>query len=192
MTGLNLLEKETSIRSEREKAIISLVEYIRTQQLSFFDEAAAIHNLIEHYGLTQEEAAAKLGRVQSTIANKLRLLRLTVDERQTIIQHNLTERHARALLRIASSEDRKRLLDKIVDDGLNVDKTEQLIDDFIGNQNSKILYKKRASIFQSVNALINSINKGVDNIKSAGLSVEFFEIQEKECIEYKIRIPMIK
>ncbi|MDE7363551.1 MAG: chromosome partitioning protein ParB [Ruminococcus sp.] len=192
MTGLNLLEKETSMKSEREKAIISLVDYIRNQQLSFFDEAAAIHNLIEHYGLTQEEAAAKLGRVQSTIANKLRLLRLTVDERKTIIKYNLTERHARALLRIASSEDRKKMLDKIVDEKLNVDKTEQLIDAFIGNPTYIPAYKKRASIFQSVTALINSINKAVDNVKSTGLQVEFFEIQKKECIEYTIIIPVTK
>lgn len=192
MTGLNLLEKETSMKSEREKAIISLVDYIRNQQLSFFDEAAAIHNLIEHYGLTQEEAAAKLGRVQSTIANKLRLLRLTVDERQIIIKYNLTERHARALLRIASSEDRKKMLDKIVDEKLNVDKTEQLIDAFIGNQTYIPAYKKRANIFQSVTALINSINKAVDNVKSTGLQVEFFEIQKKECIEYTIIIPVTK
>lgn len=192
MTGLSVIEKEISRTDEREKAIISLVEHIRSHQLSFFEEAEAIQNLIENYGLTQEEAAAKLGRVQSTIANKLRLLRLTSDEREMIIQFNLTERHARALLRIASSEDRTIMLDKIIDEGLNVDKTEQLIDKFIGNDNHRQKYRKRSNMYRSITIFVNTINKAVESMKSAGISVYSSEIKGEGYIEYRVRIPVNK
>ncbi len=192
MTGLSLMEREISRTDEREKAIVLLVENIRSQQLNFFEEAEAIQNLIEHCGLTQEEAAAKLGRVQSTIANKLRLLRLTSEEREMITQFNLTERHARALLRIASSEDRMIMLDKIIDDGLNVDKTEQLIDEFIGSDNRRQKYKKRSGVLRSVTIFANTINKAVEAMKSAGISVDSFEVRGENYIEYRVRIPVNK
>ena len=75
--------------SERDSAISALVEHIRKQKLSFFDEASAIEKLIRYYGMTQEEAADKLGKAQSTIANKLRLLRLTSEERDIIMEYTL-------------------------------------------------------------------------------------------------------
>lgn len=192
MTGLSLMEKEISQTKEREEAILSIVENIRNQQLSFFAEALAIQNLIEHYGLTQEEAASKLGRVQSTIANKLRLLRLTSGEQEIIMQYNLTERHARALLRIASSEDRAIILDKIIDEGLNVDKTEQLIDKFIGSEKHRQKYKKRSNVFRSVTIFMNTINKAVESMKSAGVSADSLEIKGDDYIEYRVRIPVRK
>lgn len=192
MTGLNVLEREISRTDEREKAIILLVEEIRSQQLSFFEEAEAIRKLIEHCGLTQEEAAAKLGRVQSTIANKLRLLRLTSEERETITQYNLTERHARALLRIASPEDRAIVLDKVIDEGLNVDKTEQFIDTFIGSDSRRQKYKKRTNVFRSMTIFVNTINKAVEAMKSAGISAYSSEIKGEDYIEYRVRIPVKK
>lgn len=90
--------------SDRNSAILALVENIQRQDLSFFDEAAAIEKLITYYGMTQEDAAAKLGKAQSTIANKLRLLRLTPEERNLIVKFGLTERHARALLKLGKSD----------------------------------------------------------------------------------------
>lgn len=192
MTGLNVLEKNISRADEREKAVALLVADIRSQQLDFFEEAEAIQNLIEHCGLTQEEAAAKLGRVQSTIANKLRLLRLTPDEREMIIQFSLTERHARALLRIASSEDRMIMLDKIISDGLNVDKTEQLIDEFIGSDNRRQKYRKRSNVFRSMTIFVNTMNKAVEAMKSAGVPADSSEIRGENYIEYRVRITVNK
>lgn len=92
--------------SDRNSAILALVENIQRQDLSFFEEAIAIEQLITYYGMTQEDAAMKLGKAQSTIANKLRLLRISPEERDLIMKFNLTERHARArfglqVLRIA-------------------------------------------------------------------------------------------
>lgn len=176
--------------SDRNSAILALVENIQRQDLSFFDEAAAIEKLISYYGLTQEEAAAKLGRAQSTVANKLRILRLTSEERELIIQYNLTERHARALLRLASPEDRIIVLEKIVKGNLNVEKTELLIDEFIGQRKTHQSYKKRSRVFQNVTIFLNTINKAIETMQSSGIAAESRKIQGDEYIEYRVRIPM--
>ena len=120
--------------SSRNSAIMALVENIQRQDLSFFDEASAIEKLITYYGMTQEDAAAKLGKAQSTIANKLRLLRLTADEREVIMKYNLTERHARALLRLAAPAERLAVLEKVVKQNLNVERTEAAVEEVIGQK----------------------------------------------------------
>ena len=178
--------------NDRDSAIIALVENIKHQSLSFFDEAAAIERLITYYGMTQEDAAAKLGKAQSTIANKLRLLRLTDEERELIVKYGLTERHARALLKLASTPDRLVILEKIVKDNLNVERTEKLIEDFIGSQREKANYKKRSRVFQNVKMFINTINKTVETMQSAGIPANSQKIQHDDYIEYRIRIPVQK
>lgn len=178
--------------SERHSAILALVENIQRQDLSFFDEAVAIEKLITYYGMTQEDAAAKLGKAQSTIANKLRLLRLTSDERELIMRFNLTERHARALLRVASASDRLIILEKIVKANLNVERTERLIDDFIGKEKIKSSYKKRSKVFQNVKLFVNTINKAIETMQAAGISADSRKIENEEYIEYRVRIPINK
>jgi len=176
--------------NDRDSAIIALVENIQRQDLPFFDEAAAIEKLITYYGLTQEEAAVKLGRAQSTVANKLRILRLTPDERKIIMEYNLTERHARALLRLASPEDRVSVLEKIVKNNLNVEKTELLIDEYIGRRKDIQRCKKRSGAFQHVSFFLNTINKAIETMQSSGIHAESRRIQSEDYIEYRVRIPM--
>ena len=178
--------------SERSSAILALVENIQRQDLSFFDEAAAIEKLISYYGMTQEEAAAKLGKAQSTIANKLRLLRLTPDERALINKYGLTERHSRALLKLASPEDRIIILEKVINNELNVEKTEKLVDDYIGCKKAKQSYKKRSKVFQNVKIFINTINKAVETMQAAGISADSRKIMGEDYVEYRVRIPMQK
>ncbi len=176
--------------SSRHSAILALVKNIQRQDLSFFDEASAIEKLISYYGMTQEDAALKLGKAQSTIANKLRLLRLTQKERDFIIQNNLTERHARALLKLASAEERLVILDKIIKNNLNVDRTERLVDEYIGCQKEKASYKKRSKVFQNVRIFVNTINKAVETMQAAGIFADSEKIQSDEYIEYRVRIPI--
>ena len=173
-------------------AVLSLVENIQRKDLSFFDEAMAIEKLIKYYGLTQDQAAAKLGRAQSTIANKLRLLRLTDTERSIIINNNMTERHARALLRIASPENRLEVLEKIVKYSLNVERAEQVIDEYIKTHGCEQPPKKKTPIFQNVNAFINVLNKALLNMKSAGIEADSHRFQTENYIEYRVRIPINK
>ncbi len=178
--------------SDRHSAVLALVENIQRQDLSFFDEASAIEKLITHYGMTQEDAASKLGRAQSTIANKLRLLRLTDKEQSLIIQYGLTERHARALLRLGSAEDRLFILDKIIKNNLNVERSERLIDEFIGSEHNKQSYKKRSVVFQNVKLFVNTINKAIETMQAAGISADSRKIQNENYIEYRVRIPIQK
>lgn len=178
--------------SERHSAILALVENIQRQDLSFFEEAIAIEKLITYYGMTQEDAAAKLGKAQSTIANKLRLLRLSPDERELIVRFNLTERHARALLRLGNQTDRINVLEKIVKNNLNVDRTERLIDDYLGKERVRESYKRRSKVFQNVKMFVNTINKAVETMQAAGISADSKKIENEEYIEYRVRIPIIK
>ena len=176
--------------SDEHSAILALVENIQRQDLSFFEEAAAIEKLITYYGMTQEEAAAKLGKAQSTIANKLRLLRLTPDERELITRFNLTERHARALLRLASPSDRCEILEKVIKNNLNVERTEHIIEEYIGCQKEKNSYKKRSKVFQNVKMFVNTITKAVETMQAAGISADSRKIQNEDYIEYRVRIPI--
>lgn len=176
--------------SERHSAILALVENIQRQDLSFFDEAVAIEKLITYYGMTQEDAAAKLGKAQSTIANKLRLLRLTADERELITRFNLTERHARALLKLGNPTDRLNVLEKVVKSNLNVERTERLIEEYIGKKKMMSSYKTRSKVFQNVKMFVNTINKAVETMQAAGISADSKKIQNEDYIEYRVRIPI--
>lgn len=178
--------------NDRNSAILALVENIQRQDLSFFDEAAAIEKLISYYGMTQEEAASKLGKAQSTIANKLRLLRLTPDERTLITKFNLTERHSRALLKLASPEERIVVLEKVINEKLNVERTEKLVDDYIGREKQRQSYKKRSKVFQNVKIFVNTINKAVETMQAAGILADSRKIQSEDYIEYRVRIPLHK
>lgn len=176
--------------SERNSAILALVENIQRENLGFFDEAAAIEKLITYYGMTQEYAAMRLGKAQSTIANKVRLLRLTPIERERILQNDLTERHARALLRLSSPEERMAVLDKVIASRLNVERTEQLIDQKLGKVRERELFRKRSVLLRDVRLFINTIQKAVQTMQDAGISADAQKMQFDDYIEYRVRIPL--
>lgn len=190
MTGMQAVPCIILDISSRNSAIMALVENIQRQDLSFFDEASAIERLITYYGMTQEDAAAKLGKAQSTIANKLRLLRLTLDEREVIMKYNLTERHARALLRLASPSERLTVLEKVVKHNLNVERTEAAVEEMIGKSRTRESYKKRSKVFQNVRIFVNTINKAVETMQAAGIQADSQKIQRENYIEYRVRIPI--
>lgn len=178
--------------SARTSAVLALVENIQRQDLSFFDEANAIERLISIYGITQEDAAIKLGKAQSTIANKLRILKLSDEEKELITKFNLTERHARAMLRIPSKEERLKILGKVIKYNLNVEKTEQIIDEALGKEKERESYKKRSKVFQNVKIFVNTINKAVETMKAAGIPADSKKIQNEDYIEYRVKIPIMK
>ena len=113
---------------EEKSAELAIIENLHRKNLNFFEVAAAISSLIEVYGMTQEEVARKMSLSQPAIANKLRLLRFSEVERVFILKNNLTERHARCLLRILDPEQRSGVLKNVVLGGLNVNQTEKMID----------------------------------------------------------------
>lgn len=176
--------------SERNAAILALVENIQREDLHFFEEAAALEKLIRCFGLTQEDAAMKLGRAQSTVANKLRLLKLTEEEQTFIRRHRLTERHARTLLRLSDPAERMQVLEKVVRLHLNVERTEQLIEDMIGQARERESLRKRSVLFRDVRLFTNTISKAVETMQAAGIAAASQKMQFDDYIEYRIRIPL--
>lgn len=178
--------------SERNSAILALVENIQRQDLNCFDEAAAIAKLIHYYGMTQEDAAIRLGKAQSTVANKIRLLRLTQEERSLILENHLTERHARALLRLGSPEERLQILDKVIRYSLNVEKTEQAIDSHLGKLRDQANFRKRSVLLRDVRLFVNTIAKAVETMQAAGIPAASQKMQFDDYIEYRVRIPLLQ
>lgn len=175
--------------NSRNSAILNLVENIQRRDLSFFDEAMAIDKLIKSYGLTQEDTALKLGKAQSTIANKLRLLKLTDEERMVIVKFGLTERHARALLKLSAPEDRLNVINKVVKERLNVEKTEKAVLDYIEENNLKNCGRRRTKSFSDVRFFMNTINRAIENMQSVGIKANSSKYQCDDYIEYRVRIP---
>ena len=156
-----------------------------------FEEARGISRLIRKYNLTQEEAAAKLGKKQSTVANKLRLLKLTMDEQDWINQAGLSERHARALLRIADENLRKEALSKVISESLNINQTEELVDNIISSSFIAVddKHRKKRVVIKDVRIFINTINKAVDTMRLAGINAVSKRAENDDYIEYTVRIP---
>ena len=119
--------------NELKSAIYSLIENLQRQNLGYFEEALAIEKLTEQFSLSQEEAARRLGKAPSTVSNKLRLLTLPREAQKLLIQNSLSERHARALLRL-EEEDVVPILKKVIERKMNVSQTEKYIDDFLAKK----------------------------------------------------------
>lgn len=174
--------------SGRNSAVMALIENIQRQDLSVFDEAEAIAKLIDFYGMTQEDAAVKLGKSQSTIANKLRILKLDEDTRNKITEYCLTERHARAFLKLPE-EMRPQILETVHQKNLNVEATERLIDTMLHKHTEMESLRKRSVVFKDVRLFVNTINKAVEMMKAAGINADSKKIQQEDFIEYIVRIP---
>ncbi len=182
------IELETS---EQSSAVLSLVENIQRQSLQFFEEAQAIERLISDYGLTQEAAAQRLSVSQSYIANKLRILRLSDEVKAEIVRLSLTERHARAMLKLENDKQRLFLLSKISERGLNVEKTEQLIEAYLEKKQREESIKRRSGVFKDIRLFFNTVNKALEIIKLAGVDAHAQKCEREGCIEYTITIPTI-
>lgn len=177
---------------DERSAVLALIENIQRRDLSYFEEAVAIEKLISYYGLTQEEAAARLGKAQSTIANKLRLLKFTDAERNLLIKGNISERQARALVRLDDPKLRARALGQIIMDHLNIEQSEKLVESMLSEKATEVPRRKPASprkiLFPIPRLYINSINKIVKTMKEANIECETVTNRVGEYYEYTIKI----
>ena len=176
--------------SEKESAVYALLENLQRSDLGMFEEARGVSRLIRRYGLTQQEAAVKLGKTQSTIANKLRLLRLTYEEQEWIENAGLSERHARALLKLGDEGARREALSKIISENLNVQQSENIINLMLNSspKNDKKQGFSKA-VIKDVRIFVNTINKAVDTMRLAGIDAKADKTDTDNFIEYTIRIP---
>lgn len=175
--------------NDRESAVYALLENLQRADLGIFEEARGISRLIRRYGLTQEQAAEKLGKTQSTIANKLRLLRLTYEEQEWIENAGLSERHARALLKLENETARREVLSKVINDSLNVAQTEALVNLLYQSSSMKPSGGKSKAVIKDYRIFLNTLHKAVDTMRLAGIDAKTQQSDNDNFIEYTIRIP---
>jgi len=173
--------------NEEQSALLSILENLQRSDLDFFEEASALDKLLSVYGMSQEEVGRKLGKAQPTLSNKLRLLKLNEQLRFEIARAGLTERHARALLKLETDEMRERALSIIVDRHLNVEESERLI--FQMNKRSEEPKGTVKKGFRDIRIFINTLNHAVDAIRRAGIDADSAKSETEEYIEYVVRIP---
>ena len=177
---------------EKTAAIYAIMENLQRQDLTFFEEAEAINRLIVHFGMSQLEIASRLGLAQSTLSNKLRLLRLNDDQRERIITARLTERHARALLR-REGNDRENALNYIIANALNLKETEEYIENIL-NPKEEIPPEKpiRKYAISDVRIFYNSLSKLVTTLQSAGVNAKTRKYENDKYIEYQLFFEILR
>lgn len=181
-----------------DSSAIALVENLQRRDLDFFEEANGFKRLIEQFGLTQEEAARKVGKTQSAVANKLRLLRLSQQNMELIRCNNLTERHARALLRLNDEADRINVTNYIIEHELNVSRTEEYIDEFLkAKENPQPVVeaesgKRVVRLFKDVRFFLNTLNRAVGVMVDAGIGATVKQQESDDGLTLTICIPHAK
>lgn len=188
LAGLTKIPAVIKEFDDKDTALIAVIENVQRENLSYIEEAYAYRKLIDEFGLTQGELSAKIGKRQSTISNKLRILSLPPDIQEKLIQAKLTERHARALLRVEDANVREKILQRVIHNNLNVKQTEKLIDDFLKREEAE--HRKRRKInYISYKIYTNTIRKAFTQVHEMEENARFYEDDKGEYIELKIVIP---
>ncbi len=164
--------------SMEEASLLALVENIQRRDLDFIEEAEGINQLICLFGMSQEEAARRLGKSQPAVANKLRLLKLPPDILNRLRDEELTERHGRALLRLKTTEERRRALDIMVRERMNVSAAEEYIDSLLSTPDEPPKPgRKTLFVLKDVRVFLNTLTHGLDIMKQGGIDAD---LQKKE------------
>ena len=176
--------------SESDSAVFAIIENLQRQNLDFFEEAEALATLVSEYRMSQDELCKKLGKAQSTLSNKLRLLKLSDEMRYKISRAGLSERHARALLSLEDEIQRARALSIIIDRHLTVNESESLIEQMLRKNEAP----KRQVLkgFKDIRIFINTLNNAVDTIRRAGIDADSVKTETDEYVEYIVRIPKLE
>ena len=176
---------------ERQSSMVALVENLQRRDLDYIEEAEGLARLMRQYGLNQEQAAAKVGKSQSAVANKLRLLRHSPAVLNALRENDLSERHARALLRLPTEQERMEALAVIVKQQMNVAKTEEYIEALLHRKMQPQEPKKgiRKLIVRDVRLFLNSVNHSLDLIRGAGIRAEASQEETDSEIVLTIRLP---
>jgi len=184
-----------------ESSLLALVENIQRRDLDFIEEAEGISQLIRLFGMSQEEAARRLGISQPAVANKLRLLRLPQDVLDALRDENLTERHGRALLRLGSEEAQRRALRQIVSEHMNVSASEEFIDGLLATPpdapeppQAEAVREKRRTLFvlKDVRVFLNTLTHGLELMRQGGIDAGLEKFETDTELVLTISIPKQK
>ncbi|OUM87647.1 MAG: nucleoid occlusion protein [Bacillus thermozeamaize] len=189
---LNLPTIPAIVRSlnDAQAASIALIENLQREGLTAIEEAYAYQQLLQLHGLTQESLAQRLGKGQSTIANKLRLLNLPESVQHALMKRQITERHARALLSLPDAELQEKVLSEILQHEWNVKQTEQRVKQYLDAQKQQPAKKsKRIAFSKDVRLALNTIRQSVKMITGSGMNIDAREEEHEEYVQFIIRIP---
>lgn len=190
MAGLADVPAIVSNYSDQQSAEIALIENLQRADLHFLEEAEGYEKLMTQFNLTQEAMAQRVGKKQSTIANKLRLLNLSSEIRNTLKEAQLTERHGRALLKLKNKEQQEQVLKLIIKNSWNVKQTEEYIAKLLADDTPKP--KKRLVIVNDVRIYLNSVKKIVNTINDAGIPAQIKQEVEGDDVIVTLRIKNTK
>lgn len=189
MAGLSAVPCLEVAADESTSSLLALVENLQRKDLDFWEEALALRRLIDQYHFSQEEAAARVGKSQSAVANKLRLLRLSPEVLGALRQAGFSERHARALLRLEQPELQRRAAIHIIRRRLTVAQTEEYVARLMKPLADKPL-RRAAPIYRTrdVRLFLNTIEKGLTIMNSAGVDAQCGRQETDQEILLTIRI----
>ena len=193
MIGLPSIPAIVQEMNDEAVAAVSLIENLQRKELNYFEEAIAYATLINKFGMTQEELALKIGKSQSAIANKLRLLKLPREVRHLIVTASITERHARALLKLNTAEMQKAILMQIYEHELNVKQTEELVERAKENNIPRDVHNRNSGqnvsmIIRDARIFLNTIKETVHRAKQTGIDMYVAENENDDEYELIIRI----
>ncbi len=186
LLGLKQLPAIVMRSDHRSSAMMALIENVQRRDLNFLEVAEGYQRLLEIHGFTQQELAERVGKSQSTISNKMRLLSLSPTIREKVIAADLTERHTRVLLSLETEEEQNRMLQTIIDKGLTVRDAEKLL------QSEPSKRKKRQKVTYKVKQyklLSNTVKHALTLIQKTGVAAEYIEKDEEDYIDMIIRVP---
>jgi len=179
--------------SENAMATVALIENLQRENLSFLEEAAGYERLLREFGLTQEVLAQRLGKSQSTIANKLRLLKLPEKVKTKLLAEELTERHARALLKLPDAAAQEKILREICNLNYTVKQTEQRVEEYLRSLSAPAVARDRKKvIIRDIRIFLNTVRQAVSLLESGGLGPKIKETDYGDFLEVVIRIPKQK
>lgn len=177
--------------SDKETASIALIENLQREELTSIEEANAYQNLLELHGITQEALAQRLGKGQSTVANKLRLLKLPAEIQQALLDRKLMERHARALLKVKDADMQKKLFDETLEENLNVKQLELKVEKLLSTEPKKAKPRRKA-FSRDVRIAVNTIKQSLTMVSKSGIDVSTEEEEHDEYYQITVKIPKKK
>jgi len=191
LAQLHTIPAIISEMTDQDSAVLSLIENLQREDLNFIEEAEGYHHLIIDHNFTQQDIAEKVGKNQSTIANKLRILKLSKQVKEKLLEYHLTERHARALLKLHDEELQLKVLEDISKKDLTVKKTERIIQNILDELSRPKEEERRQKIKSAFNFRIylNTLKNAYQAIKQSGLNAEYQQLDKGEYIEVVVKIP---
>lgn len=192
MAGLGTVPVIVSEYTTQQIAEIAMIENLQRKDLHYLEEAEGYETLVNTFHLTQEAMAIRVGKKQSTIANKLRLLKLPVSVREVLHESELTERHARVLLKLETEEAQKTILKKVLKDHLNVKQTEALVEKYLKEEGKENKKKPRVIIVNDVRIYLNSIREVMETVKRSGIPSSMEQDMDGDDVVVTLRIKNVK